>query len=367
MNMISDYKHKLKILIDARILEGNIRGMGYFTKQIIEQISKMDDKNEYILFINSRKNIKINLNTGKNFKYYEFNAPIGISDLIVIPFVINFIIKPDVVWFPANNCSPFISNQVKVISTIHDLMFFTQKYKFLSKQFFGAMYRRIFSTIASKKADLINTDTNYNIDFISKFFNISKKKIFCAYGSSNISNDFNDLILHRLGLNNTDYIYTISGSSPNKNLDFMIKSLKIFNSNHNNKYKFVITGVKKLNIGDKNIVLTDYISDAEKNSLLKNCKLFLFLSNDEGFGIPPMEAVSNNCNILLSNIPNLVELYRGYAYFIDISDESVVAKKIDEIIDKKINYNKNDLLNKFSWKNSAKIIMNNFFILGNIK
>lgn len=350
----------MKILIDARILEQNIRGMGYFTKQVIEKISEFDKENKYILLIKNKNNLKTNIKVGYNFEYYESNIPIGINDIFFIPFLINFVIKPDAVWFPANNCAPFIKKNIKVISTIHDIMFFTQSYKLFSKQYFGSLYRKIFSKIAINRADTIHTVTSYNISLFSSFFNISKDKFFYTYEGPNISEDKNDDILKKLGITKNEYFYTISGTSPNKNLNFTIKAFELFNSMTDNRFKLVITGVNSKNIknNNPNIIFTDYITEAEKNSLLSNCKLFLFLSKDEGFGVPPLEALYNNCNVLLSNIPNLVELYSEYAHFVDIDSEEKVANKIVEILDKKINYNKDDLLKKFSWEKAAIEIRN---------
>lgn len=350
----------MKILIDARILEYNIRGMGFFVKHIVERISKIDNTNIYILLIKNKKNLKTKINVGKNFEYYNSNLPIGLNDIFFIPFVINFIIKPDVVWFPANNCSPFIKKNIKVISTIHDIMFFTQNYKLFSKQYFGALYRKIFSKIAVNRADIINTLTLHDITLFSNFFNVGADKFFYTYEGANISEDEDNNILNRLNIKKYEYIYTISGTSPNKNLNFIIKAFEIFNSLINYKFKFVITGVNSGNIKINNpdIIFTDYITDAEKNSLLSNCNLFLFLSKDEGFGVPPIEAIYNNCKVLLSNIPNLIELYSGYAHFVDINNEENVAKKMVEILDKKINYNKDDLMKKFSWENAAITILN---------
>lgn len=356
--------NKFKIMIDARILEGNIRGMGYFLKQIIEELSVLDKKNEYILFVNNKNKIKINLNIGNNFSFCECNMPIGFTDIVVIPVIANFLIKPDIIWFPANNCSPFLSKKIKIVSTIHDIMFFTQKYKVFTKQYFGSLYRKMFSTIAVKRADLINTRTLYNIKLFSNFFKTDEHKFFYFYtNGANLTNDPDDSILHRLNIQKNSYLYTISGTSPNKNIEFTISAFKKFNKIVDKKYKLVVTGAYLKNRSDFNIIFTNYITDREKNSLLANCKLFLFLSRDEGFGVPPIEAIYNNCNILLSNISNLVELYSGYAHFVDIENETDVAKKMLDIINKKIDYNKEKIIEKFSYQKGAKEMQNKMISL----
>lgn len=351
----------MKIAIDARQCTCNMRGMGYFLKGVLEALAKFDYCNEYILLVNNKSNVR-NLNIGQNFKIYESDFPIGIADFFVIPYLINCKIQPDVVWFPANNCSPFISKKIKIISTIYDIMFFTQKAKFFSRQYLGALYRKWFSTIAIKRADRINTETNFNIELISRFFNVTKEKFFYTYAGVDNPGEYDDSILTEIALEKEGYFYSITGVSENKNLSVLLKAYENYCAKYNNSYKLVLTGVssKYLNTSNPNIIYTGYVSNAQKNTLLQNCKLFLFLSRDEGFGIPPLEALFQQSNVLLTEIPNFKELYEGYVNFTDKDNHKKIAKDVDYAIANPKKIDLQSLKDKFSWDKAAKIFRAEF-------
>lgn len=347
-----------KIFIDCRTLEFNMRGIGFFSKSIIDVLGKIDEANEYYLFVNRQSNIQEKIILNNNFQFVEFNSPIGFSDLFVIPFIVNFLIKPDVVWFPANNCSPFISKRIKVISTLQDIMFFTATYKLFTKQWFGSLYRKSFSKIAINRANLINTTTKYNIELISNFFNVSSERFFYTYISNPIvAFSLESQYKQKIGITKK-YLYTISGTSPNKNLEKLLSAFDLFNEN--NEYQLIITGTKYYEKKSDNIIFTGYIDNNMKHTLLKNCTMFLFLSRDEGFGIPPLEASYHNCNILVTKIPVFSELYSEIANFTDKDDINKISQDMKYSLENSVIYDYNDVMNRFNWEKSAKVFLGIF-------
>ena len=362
----------MKIFVDGRILGGKVRGMNIFLRNILEHLSILDNENQYYIFISNKPKTRYNFNLDDNFMFYEVPVPLGIAEFFVIPIVINYIIKPDVAWFPANVCAPFIRKETKIITTIHDIMFFQEKYKMLTKQYFGAMYRRFFSKIAIRRSDLVHAPSRYVINEIVNHFNLSSFNLFYTYEGVdkelieamklyNYTDNQNNYLLE-LGVEKEKFLYTISGTSPNKNLEFVCETFIIFNRRHPD-YKLVISGAgnyRGVYRDYPNIIFTDYIDSFQKLTLLKNCKLFIFLSKNEGFGLPPLEALFVGCNVLMSDIPILRELYEGFAHFVNIKSPEEVSKKIEEILDKKINVNIEKLEKTFNWTKAANLLLSKF-------
>ena len=56
---------------------------------------------------------------------------------------------------------------------------------------------------------------------------------------------------------------------------------------------------------------------------MKHCKAFLQPSKYEGFGIPPLEALSVGARICVSNASCLPEIYEDCAYYFDPDDYNV--------------------------------------------
>ena len=107
----------------------------------------------------------------------------------------------------------------------------------------------------------------------------------------------------------------------------------------NSGYKLVLAGeAKKEEIANQmraitqrnpNIVWLDYVDNNTKEWLFRNCSLFIYAANYDGFGIPPLEAAIRKKKSLISDIEILKEVTRGKGNYVDFkSDDQVVVNKI---------------------------------------
>ena len=95
-----------------------------------------------------------------------------------------------------------------------------------------------------------------------------------------------------------------------------------------------------------------YISDGQVKALMEKCRAFLFPSKYEGFGIPPLEAMSAGAKVFMSNATCLPEIYKDFVSYFDPDDYSVDldALEAQKHPDSKL------LLEQYSWdKTAAKI------------
>lgn len=91
---------------------------------------------------------------------------------------------------------------------------------------------------------------------------------------------------------------------------------------------------------------------------MRDSVAFLFPSHYEGFGIPPLEAMSAGAKrIITSDIPIMHELFEGYVTFID-------PLKYDYTMNDLIQSDEKDfkeILDKFSWKKTEEAFYNVLF------
>lgn len=80
------------------------------------------------------------------------------------------------------------------------------------------------------------------------------------------------------------------------------------------------------------IVLAGYVSDEELAGLYRHALLFAFPSLYEGFGIPPIEAMSVGCPVLTSNTSSLPEICGDAARLVDPTDDAAITAAIDELL-----------------------------------
>ena len=108
----------MKILIDARLFGPSHTGNGRYTKELIENLAKIDSKNNYVILLRKETFDKTNLpdNFTKvlaDFKHYSFEEQFKLPFLILKN-------KPDLVHFPHFNVPLFYSG--KFVVTIHDMI-----------------------------------------------------------------------------------------------------------------------------------------------------------------------------------------------------------------------------------------------------
>ena len=350
----------MHICIDGRILEGSLRGMGLTLKAFLESLGEIDSKNRYTILTNSRSQIQATF--GSNFVFHEIYIPRGLGDVFVLPYYINKI-NPDVVYFPENIVVPFIKKSIKVVVTIHDLMFFTERQRLFSRPWFGAIYRQIGSFIAFRRADCIHAYTNCIMELLKKrTVKRGTRFLVLTHGVSRRENIEETVFAD---VQDDRFFYTISGDTPNKAFSFLIEAYASYRRKSHAPLDLWVTGVKN-RIKEDGVFYTDYISEAEKQFLLGKCRAFLFLSKDEGFGMPPLEALYVQTRSLLTNIPVLKELYAEVADFVEFGDVEGASREILKLEEKKKErFCDKQWLEQFSWEHIARRFLEELDLLAN--
>ena len=117
----------------------------------------------------------------------------------------------------------------------------------------------------------------------------------------------------------------------------------------------IISEAKRWGVADR-VTLVGVVDEASKHWYLKNCTAFLFPSLAEGFGLPPIEAMSYGKPCFLSTNTCLPEIGGNMAnYFIDMSDPEQMQSDFLEGLNRPIKTS--DIIEhacSFSWKKAAK-------------
>lgn len=155
-------------------------------------------------------------------------------------------------------------------------------------------------------------------------------------------------------LHSESFYFTLGSRVPHKNIEWIIAAAK---ANPNDT--FVVSGENKYctyfnqKIFPVNIIFTGYISDGAIRCLMHKCKAFILPSFYEGFGIPPMEALAEGAEIIISSAACLPEIYGESAHYIEPGDYKNVI--LDEILKSPVKSGK-ETLDNYSWENSAKLL-----------
>jgi len=119
--------------------------------------------------------------------------------------------------------------------------------------------------------------------------------------------------------------------------------------------------VEKVNaeFGRQAILRVDFINDLELKLLYSACAFFIWLSDYEGFGLPPLEAMSLGAPVITTDGSSLREVAGQAALLIknnsDVDEIYQAMERIisDEILRTELINKGRDQVGKFSWKNCA--------------
>ncbi len=327
----------MKLTFDIRILSHKTyTGVENYTKYILEFLEK-----------------RINVN-----KVFPKNKNKYISHLWC-HFILAFK-KGNILFCPANTAPYFVPKNKKLVLTVHDIAFLRYPKSF--SLFFRSYYKFIMPKIINRSNKIITVSQSskeeilkyYNIEEskikvihlgIDKKYkviqNIKKENIILYVGSLNERKNFCSLIEAFELLNNISYkLYIIGNFSSN----FII----------NERTKKILLRAKK----NLNIKFKININDEELIKLYNRSKCFIFPSFYEGFGLPPLEAMSCGTPVITSNLTSMPEICADAALYIDPYDIEDIKNKIELLL------NDDDLQNElikkglkrakgFTWEKAA--------------
>lgn len=246
------------------------------------------------------------------------------------------------------------------IGYIHDLYYLLYPQDFIHvKDKIMKLVVKIWYKTTIKKAKKVITITETVKKEILSNYRVSSDKIsVVGNGWQHVKNmDVSESLLAKYNLERDNFFFTLGSLELRKNIQWIIEYAE-----KNPDQIFALSGRMKADNEIairaqkcKNIVLCGYLSDEEMVTMFKTCKAFVFPSRYEGFGIPPLEAMAMGTKkIVLADIPSLREIYQDAVYYIDPYNTDI---DINDVLTQSLKMTNEEILNKYSWKKSAELIL----------
>jgi glycosyltransferase involved in cell wall biosynthesis len=377
----------MKICVDIRCLSaGRKTGVEEYTLNLLENLFKADRRDQYVLFLNSFSAPKVDLsrfekypnvslkftripNKILNFLFWYFRWPkidkiAGGADAVFLPNIV----------FSA------VGRRAKLVVAFHDLSFerFPEKFSFKRRVWHWFVGPR---RLAQRADRIIAVSESTKNDLVEIYqINPSKIKVVysaCGLGFRPISRNSPQLIKvkEKYGLP-YNFILFLGTIEPRKNIVGIVRAynqLRALKNEKTDKYKLVIaghSGWKQESIlkeiadspfrGD--ILVIGYVDDADKPALYNLSGVFVYPSFFEGFGFPPLEAMSCGVPVVTSNNSSFPEVVGKGGMMADPDRPDEIFQAVKNILlDKNL---REDLVGKgleqarkFDWQKTAREVL----------
>jgi glycosyltransferase involved in cell wall biosynthesis len=191
------------------------------------------------------------------------------------------------------------------------------------------------------------------------------RKIFRPLAASETS-----AVRQRLGIRQ-DFILSVGTIEPRKNLLTLVRAFDRILRTTSLTPQLVIAGGKGWLMEDfysfirssgtgENIRLIGYTSDYDLRALYSSCRVCVYPSLYEGFGLPPLEAMACGAPLITSQIPAITETVGNSAVLVDPLNVEEIASSIVKLWNDPSERNRLsqagiDRAARFTWEQTAKL------------
>ncbi|MHA7816388.1 MAG: glycosyltransferase family 4 protein [Pseudohaliea sp.] len=375
-----------KIAIDARFLTRKQRGMPAYVSKLCSMIPKQMPDVKFYLLIN--KTYEHNDNEENYNPRLEALSSIGnvviqniesdgeqLWELYKLP---RFLRKAriDVLHMPTNRVCMLTSK--KQITTVHDCMELKYikknhgipKTGSLKKKFYHwrkQVYIKLnYRYGVARKANRIITVSHHSRESISDLLKVKASHItVCRHG---MPDGYDANTRKPLALRNG--VLMLGGESFQKNCEASVAAYAQLDESTRQTHKLTICGftqqqdslilrtIKRYGIED-DVELLGWVSTEKLASYFSSCRAFLFVSREEGFGFPLLQALHLGTPTVISDADVLTEV-AGDTYpcapvdCVNSMSELLRAYLNDDGLWKKISAQSIDASQRFSWNESIK-------------
>lgn len=340
------------IIIDGNFCCRNLTGVERYAFEICANLDPLIQKDQIWLYVPANakhiptyQNIKV-VRSMKNCDSFPVWDHIHFS---------HFVGKTHGIALNFGNLTPWLHPGIVFIHDIYSVLhpedFTSRRDKVVN------LYDRMMYHHAAKRGKLVVTVSNYSRETISKQYHLPSESIAvipngwdhfkAILPDGGIFTRFPSIKPHA-------YYFTLGSLSKRKNLKWIAE----YAEKHQDQ-QFVISGkaisglvpdalkaLQKL----PNVVLAGYLSDGEVKALMQESKAFVFPSYFEGFGIPPLEALSCGAKIIVAKASCLPEIYGNCAHYIDPDNTNV---DLDALLEEHVE-EPTRILQRYTYANGAR-------------
>jgi glycosyltransferase involved in cell wall biosynthesis len=334
-------------------------GVSFYTRKLVENLLKIDRKNQYVLFGGS-------LRRKKDLRRFaqELSGNFSTKFLPLTPsladIVWNRLYWGKIEWF-LGQVDIFHSSdwaqpptEAFTVTTVHDLSTF--KYPKLAHPKVLKTHKRRLSRVIDNVDRIIVPSQATKADLLE--LEVEEKRIRVIAEAP--GEEF--MPAKKSQIKKVKKEYKVSGgyllavgTNPRKNLERIVKAYEQVRAGKD--LKLLVVGRKegKLEL-DRGIRYTGHVDDKELATLYSGAKALVYPSLSEGFGLPILQAFACECPVVTSDVSSMPEVAGKGAVLVDPENLNSIVEGIETAVRRKKSLVKKgkEEVAKYSWKKTAE-------------
>jgi glycosyltransferase involved in cell wall biosynthesis len=350
--------------IDGRELEGKPTGIGNYLGHILERVRLPSGARLQMYF---KTEIPVELPKIEAEKIVLYSK--GSNLIWQQTTLCKELHKREVLLFfsPANS-GPWFYKGINLI-TVHDLSYFRYPEWFSFKE---RISRKLNTYISLRKADRIYVVSNFVGKEIQKRFSVDSNRIRVTSNgvtSKRCDPEQRQILRKSYGYDSDKIVLYVGTILNRRHVPELIQSmskldrsirLAVIGENRTYPHQDLRSLVRQLGL-EARVTLLDYVSEKLLQDYYRMADLFVYLSDYEGFGIPPLEAMSYGIPAVLSQTPAMDEIFREAAFFVKNPSPDEVSRCIQHCLEDpserdRLKRSGKALVDRYTWEEAARVI-----------
>lgn len=303
----------MRIAIDARELQGHATGVGTYLSGILDEWATLPAAAKHTVILCQPE-------TRSGTGWEQRVLPRLIRDA-----------NADVLFAPGYT-APLLAG-VPTVVAIHDVSFAAHP------EWFGwreGLRRRTLTRLSARRAARVLTISEFSKREIVRHLGITSDKVEVIYpglaaSPSRASVPAGNLILFVGSLFNRRHLPELIAGFASLTRHVPDARLEIVGDNRTVP-RIDIDGLAAASGAGDRIALRSYLPQAELTALYAGARAFVFLSEYEGFGLTPLEALGAGVPIVVLDTPVAREIYGGAAMYVDHPDPLLIDTAIRRVL-----------------------------------
>ncbi len=222
---------------------------------------------------------------------------------------------------PVHALAPEVSPKGVDVVTIHDIIPFLKREEFIRTRYDRSAYKMMFGNALNSRILLVSTNVVKG-ELVSAL-GLEEGRVRVVYQGIDASKFYRDGT-SPFPDNGKIHLVTTGDYNPRKRFDILYdivskhKEYELYHIGPVNSWKERANRLMEFAKRAGNIFPLGEVNDTTLRKYLSNSDLFVYISEAEGFGLPPLEAMACGTNVLLNDLPIFRETVGDFGFLSEV-------------------------------------------------